>query len=216
MSLSSSSSSSETACEPVQLRKLSTTCEGWLYKQSSSSFMKAWRRRYFVLSDERLYIFKDNFGDATSHTIIDLANFKSVQQIANPRKTRHGMVLKSHRRPSVFDDPSNTAKENFEIELYSETAAGLNGWLDAISKLFVTMDMRTFATPLSNFDALLQRAGSMQPRKGGSILHRIDQHRSSQLSHSPSSTTLVSEGASPDKPSPPPLRNIPLDSLMHH
>ncbi|KAJ1958572.1 hypothetical protein GGI12_004697 [Dipsacomyces acuminosporus] len=181
MSLSSSSSSSEITCEPVQLRKLNTTCEGWLYKLSNNGFMKTWKRRYFVLSDERLYIFKDNYSMSSSHTIIDLTNFRSVQQITNPRKTQFGLVLKSHRRPSVFDDPNDRARENFEVELYSDTQASLRGWLDAISKVLLTMDMRNYATPLSNFDALLQRAGSTQPRKGGSILDRIERHRSSVL-----------------------------------
>ncbi|KAJ2357568.1 hypothetical protein IWW50_001978 [Coemansia erecta] len=193
MSHSSMSSSARTACEAVLLGQLNATHSGWLYKYSTSSFFKGWKRRYFVLSDERLYIFKDANSSCAHHSVVDLTTFRSVQQISNPRKTKHGLLLRSMRRPSVFDEPSGQAQELFELELYADTEMQLNRWISAISKVFVSMDLRAFQSPLSNFDALVQRAGNLNTRAGGSILNRLDKSRANGvLSYSPSSSTLVS------------------------
>ncbi|KAJ1783861.1 hypothetical protein LPJ62_004868 [Coemansia sp. RSA 2167] len=193
MSHSSLSSSARTACESVQQDQLRGSHRGWLYKYSTSSFFKGWKRRYFVLSDERLYIFKDASATCLHHSVVDLTTFRSVQQISNPRKTKHGLLLRSVRRPSVFDDPSGAAQESFELELYAETETDLNRWIGAISKVFVSMDLRAFQSPLSNFDALVQRAGNLNTRSGGSILNRLDKQRTNEaLNYSPSSSTLVS------------------------
>ncbi|KAJ2456154.1 hypothetical protein EV183_000080 [Coemansia sp. RSA 2336] len=190
MSHSSISSSSRTACETIPLGKLNATYGGWLYKYSSSSFIKSWKRRYMVLSDERLYVFKDDHPQCTHHSVIDLTTFRSVQQITNPRKTKFGLLLRSMRRPSVFDDPKAAPQELFELELYADSESELNRWISLISKVFVSMDLRAFQSPLTNFDALVQRAANLNARNGGSILNRIDKKRS--LGHSPSSSTLVS------------------------
>ncbi|KAJ2320063.1 hypothetical protein GGI00_006297, partial [Coemansia sp. RSA 2681] len=83
-------------------------------------------------------------------------------------------------------------QEMFELELYTETETGLLEWMSAVSKVFVTMDLRSFQSPVSSFDALVQRAGNLQPRQGGgSILNRMDKRRvdGGSLSHSPSSYT---------------------------
>ncbi|KAJ2040510.1 hypothetical protein H4S03_000989 [Coemansia sp. S3946] len=60
------------------------------------------------------------------------------------------------------------------------------------------MDLRSFQSPVSSFDALVQRAGNLQPRQGGSILNRMDKRRAeggNSLSNSPSSSTLVSSSS---------------------
>ncbi|KAJ2811689.1 hypothetical protein H4S07_001898 [Coemansia furcata] len=195
MSLTSAASSSSTTCEAVQLGKLTPTHQGWLYRYSSSSFLKSWKRRYYVLADERLYMFKDSSPHSHHHCVIDLTTFRSVQQISNPRKTKYGFLLRTLRRPSVFDDPTAAPQEMFELELYTETETALLEWMSAVSKVFVTMDLRSFQSPVSSFDALVQRAGNLQPRLGGSILNRMDKRRvdgGDSLSHSLSSSTLVS------------------------
>ncbi|KAJ2314589.1 hypothetical protein IWW52_000722 [Coemansia sp. RSA 2704] len=193
MSHSSLSSSARTACEAVPLGKLGGSQRGWLYKYSSGSFLKGWKRRYFVLSDERLYIFKDDSAQCMHHAVVDLTTFRSVQQISNPRKTKHGLLLRSVRRPSVFDEPSQGAQEQFELELYAESERELNRWVSEVSKVFVSMDLRAFQSPLSSFDALVQRAGKLNERAGGSILNRLEKQRGhGVLGHSPSSSTLVS------------------------
>ncbi|KAJ2451088.1 hypothetical protein GGF42_004339 [Coemansia sp. RSA 2424] len=208
MSLTSAASSSSTTCEAVQLCKLHPTYQGWLYRYSTSSFLKNWKRRYYVLADERLYTFKDNCPSSHHHSVIDLTTFRSVQQISNPRKTKYGFLLRTLRRPSVFDDPAAQPQEMFELELYTETETGLLEWMSAVSKVFVTMDLRSFQSPVSSFDALVQRAGNLQPRQGGgSILNRMDKRRvdGSSLSHSPSSSTLVSSANSPERMTMTPL-----------
>ncbi|KAJ2786131.1 hypothetical protein GGI15_001695 [Coemansia interrupta] len=193
-----SSSSMSTDADALPLGKLTNvTHQGWLYRYSTSSFLKTWKRRFFVISDERMYMFKDNYHACRHSSVIDLTAFRSVQQVSNPRKTKYGFVLRTLRRPSVFEEPSGQPQEMFEVELYTETESALNEWLSAISKVFVTMDMRSFQSPLSNFDALLQRAGNTQSRAGGSILNRMDKSRN-VINHATSSSTLVSSG-SPDK-----------------
>ncbi|KAJ2490626.1 hypothetical protein IWW37_003000 [Coemansia sp. RSA 2050] len=198
-SLTSGASSTSTTCEAVQLCKLAPTHQGWLYRYSASSFLKNWKRRYYVLADERLYMFKDNSPQSHHHCVIDLTTFRSVQQISNPRKTKYGFLLRTLRRPSVFDDPTAGPQEMFELEMYTETETGLLEWMSAISKVFVTMDLRSFQSPVSSFDALVQRAGNLQPRVGGgSILNRMDKRRtegSNSLSNSASSSTLVSNSS---------------------
>ncbi|KAJ1950608.1 hypothetical protein FBU59_000594 [Linderina macrospora] len=198
----SSSLSSEGSCPPVQLRKLQATHEGWLYKQSTSSFMRTWKRRYVVLSDERLYIFKESFDSTSTTSVVALSNFRSVRRVTNTRKTPYGMVLMTHRRSSVFDDPTDEVKENFELELYAESEAQLNNWLEIISKILVNMDMRSFVSPLTSFDALLQRAGNMQ-NPMSSVRSQIAQNRAT-LSQSPSTATLVSNGSMDAKAITPP------------
>ncbi|KAJ2802725.1 hypothetical protein H4R20_003167 [Coemansia guatemalensis] len=191
MSLHSSSSSSRTACEAVQLGKLNSVHQGWLYKYSSSSFLRGWKRRYFVLSDERLYMFKDDHPASYHSGVVDLTTFRSVQKTAYPRKCRFGFTLRTMRRPSVFDEAA-TSQEASELELDAENESDLNQWLSLISKVFVSMDLRAFQSPLSNFDALVQRAGNLSARPGGSILNRIEKRRGpNHLAHSPSSSTLV-------------------------
>ncbi|KAJ2157132.1 hypothetical protein GGF46_004722 [Coemansia sp. RSA 552] len=191
-----SSGSSRTACEAVPLFKLVPVHQGWLYKYSSGSFLKGWRRRYFVLSDERLYIFKDDSPMCHHHSVIDLTAFRSIQKVSNPRKTRHGFLLRSIRRPSVFDEPNAEPQETFELELYTDSEPELNRWISLISKVFVSMDLRAFQSPLSNFDALVQRAGNISGRPGGSILNRIEKRRQLESpSHSPSSATIVPESS---------------------
>ncbi|PIA19713.1 PH-domain-containing protein [Coemansia reversa NRRL 1564] len=191
MSLHSSSSSSRTACEAVQLGKLNSAHQGWLYKYSSTSFLRGWKRRYFVLSDERLYMFKDDHPASYHHGVIDLTTFRSVQKTASPRKCRFGFTLRTMRRPSVFDE-TTTPQDVSELELDAENESELNQWLSLISKVFVSMDLRAFQSPLSNFDALVQRAGNLSARPGGSILNRIEKRRDpNHLTHSPSSSTLV-------------------------
>ncbi|KAI9505289.1 hypothetical protein GGI25_003619 [Coemansia spiralis] len=210
MSLTSSSSSTRTACEAIQLCKLNATYQGWLYKYSNSSIFKSWKRRYFVLSDERLYIFKDNSPFCNHHAVVDLTTFRSVQKISNPRKTKHGFILRTLRRPSVFDDPAGEPQQLFELELYADDEYALNAWMGVISKLFVTMDLRAFQSPLTNFDALVQRAGNLNTRPGGSILNRLDKRRQNNpLSHSPSSSTLVSSTSTD------PITMTPLGELNY-
>ncbi|KAJ2719153.1 hypothetical protein GGI07_005391 [Coemansia sp. Benny D115] len=178
MSLTSSASSTNTERGALQLGSLTNvTHQGWLYRYSSGSFIKGWKRRYFAISDERLYMFRDANASSHHHAVIDLTTFRSVQQVANPRKTKYGFLLRTLRRPSVFDEPMSGPQEMFELELYAETETQLHQWISAVSKVFVTMDLRSFQSPLSNFDALVHRAGSLQPRAGGSILSRMDKHR---------------------------------------
>ncbi|KAJ2663339.1 hypothetical protein IWW48_001441 [Coemansia sp. RSA 1200] len=199
MSFTSSSSSTRTACEAVQLCKLNTTHHGWLYKFSNTSIFKSWKRRYFVLSDERLYVFKDNSPSCHPHAVVDLMSFRSVQKISNPRKTKYGFLLRTLRRPSVFDDPMSQPQELVELELYAETEFALNEWMSAISKVYVTMDLRSFKSPLTNFDALVQRAANLSTRPGGSILNRIEKNRiqnnNDMAAHLNSSSTLVSSAS---------------------
>ncbi|KAI7834078.1 hypothetical protein BX661DRAFT_176606 [Kickxella alabastrina] len=199
MSFDSKSSSSKTVCAALTLGKLGNiTHKGWLYRYSSSSFLKGWKRRFFAISDERMYVFKENYHDSLHYDVIDLTTFRQVQQISTPRKTKYGFLLRSLRRPSVFDEPTEEMPESFEVELYADTEYALNEWMSAISKVFVTMDLRTIqSTPLSSFDALVHRAGLLQPRVGGSILKRMDKHRATTaMDHLQSSSTLVS--GSPD------------------
>ncbi|KAJ2592372.1 hypothetical protein H4R99_006427 [Coemansia sp. RSA 1722] len=192
MSLRSSSSSSADI-DALPLGKLSNiTHQGWLYRYSTSSFLKSWKRRFFVISDERLYMFKDNYHGCRHGAVIDLTSFRSVQQVTQPRKTKHGFILRTLRRPSVFEEPTDQPQEMFELELYAESEDSLNEWIGAISKVFVTMDLRSFQSPLSNFDALLQRTANMQPRTGGSILNRMEKSRANAIGHAESSSTLVS------------------------
>ncbi|KAJ2382301.1 hypothetical protein GGI23_007395 [Coemansia sp. RSA 2559] len=208
MSFTSSSSSTRTACETVQLNKLDATYQGWLYKFSNTSIFKHWKRRYFVLSDERLYVFKDNSPTCHPHAIVDLMSFRSVQKISNPRKTKHGFLLRTLRRPSVFDDPSCRPQELVELELYADSEYTLNEWMSSISKVYVTMDLRSFTSPLTNFDALVQRAGNLSARPGGSILNRIEKTRiqnSNGMGHLHSTSTLVSPESTE------PLTLTPLD-----
>ncbi|KAJ1796750.1 hypothetical protein LPJ59_003557 [Coemansia sp. RSA 2399] len=208
MSFTSSSSSTRTACETVQLCKLDATYQGWLYKFSNASIFKNWKRRYFVLSDERLYVFKDNSPSCHPHAVVDLMSFRSVQKISNPRKTKHGFLLRTLRRPSVFDDPSCRPQELVELELYADSEYTLNEWMSSISKVYVTMDLRSFTSPLTNFDALVQRAGNLSARPGGSILNRIEKTRiqnSNVMGHLHSTSTLVSPESTE------PLTLTPLD-----
>lgn len=210
MSLTSASSSTSTACDAVQLNSLASTHSGWLYRYSHNSFIKSWKRRYFVLTDERLYMFKENYPTCKHHDVLDLTTFRSVQQISNPRKTRFGFLLRSQRRPSVFDDPNESKPAGlFELELYADTEAIMSQWISEISKVFVAMDMRTFKSPLTSFDKVVQRAGQ-QSGSGSSILSRLEKQRklagngnatstatgTSGLSHNPSASTLITTTSS--------------------
>merc|ERR1719427_2404836 len=51
--------------------------EGYLYKQSRH--LKQWRRRWFILDDNKLYSFKDKDDSKNATEIIDLKIFSSVK-----------------------------------------------------------------------------------------------------------------------------------------
>ncbi|KAJ2715269.1 hypothetical protein H4R19_001295 [Coemansia spiralis] len=190
-SLHSSASSGRTAGEGIRLDQLTPAHHGWLYQRASGSLLRGWRRRLVVLCDERLYIFKDAASASCPLATVDLTAFRSVQQVAAPRRTKYGFVLRTARRPSAFDTQTPGSlplpPPAGELELYAESEAELQQWIGAVSAVFLAMDLRAFQSPLSSFDALVHRAGKISG-PGGSILTRLDRHRGSR---SPSVSTLT-------------------------
>ncbi|KAJ1727280.1 hypothetical protein LPJ61_004658, partial [Coemansia biformis] len=144
----------------------------------------------------RLYVFKDCSPAAYPLHVVDLTAFRSVQQVGAPRRTKYGFELRTARRPSVFDrySATDTPLPPGELELYAESESELHQWIGAISTVFMAMDLRTFQSPLSNFDALVMRAGKLGA-PGGSILDRLDRHRAAtSVDRLPSESTLASTG----------------------
>ncbi|KAJ2762321.1 hypothetical protein IWQ57_005828 [Coemansia nantahalensis] len=194
LSLHSSASSGRMAGEAIRLDRLAASYHGWLYQRASGSLLRGWRRRFVVLSDERLYIFRDAAAAGYPVSVVDLTAFRSVQRASAPRRTKHGLVLRTARRPSVFDShPAAHAPPPAagELELYADCEVELQQWIGAVSAVFVSMDMRAFQSPLSSFDALVHRAGKLGA-PGGSILNRLERQRGARRSPSVSAPPPMS------------------------
>ncbi|KAJ2763338.1 hypothetical protein IWQ56_004859, partial [Coemansia nantahalensis] len=182
-SSSSSFNSGRTGGETVRLGKLPVTQHGWLYQRGSGSFLRGWRHRLVVLSDERLYIFKDAAIAGCPVSAIDLSAFQLVQRAAAPGRTKFGFVLRSERPPSVFGGhvpmvppPPKKQQPSEDLELYADTEAELEQWISALTDVLVPADVHEFQSPLSSFDAAVNRVGKSSA-PSGSILTRLERQR---------------------------------------
>lgn len=94
--------------------------EGWLEKQSR--FMRTWRRRWIVLSGNKLYSFKEskNYVDPTE--VIDLKVFSSVKSSSD-----------FTGKPNSFDVYSS----EMNFSLAAKSTKDKEDWIRAIGKAIV-------------------------------------------------------------------------------
>ncbi|KAK8829672.1 hypothetical protein WA556_005588 [Blastocystis sp. ATCC 50177/Nand II] len=91
---------------------------GYLTKRSS--WLKEWRRRYFVLKGDKLYFAKN--VNVPPHGVIDLSQCQTVK----------GADDQTHKKHSI---EVATSKESFYM--YAESEKDKNEWIGAIGRALV-------------------------------------------------------------------------------
>ncbi|KAI2506314.1 hypothetical protein MHU86_8144 [Fragilaria crotonensis] len=117
--------------------------EGWLTKQSS--WLKDWRRRYFILKGSKLFFAKTDYS--APHGMIDLSQCTTVKSAD----------LKSKKRNSFeISTPETT------FLMYADTEKEKDDWIGSVGKSIVRCSNTYYRTPATNSNA--QDGSSQQPQ----------------------------------------------------
>ncbi|KAJ1904116.1 hypothetical protein IWQ60_012489, partial [Tieghemiomyces parasiticus] len=101
---------------------------GWLYKHSSG-FGKSWVKRWFVLAEDRLLVFRSNKPAEVSRAVVDVTQYNHVAHDPTFAKSPYALVLAHTPDRPHFNAARNALKPLF---LYAESRTGLDDWVDAL------------------------------------------------------------------------------------
>ncbi|GKY99181.1 hypothetical protein MPSEU_000873500 [Mayamaea pseudoterrestris] len=125
--------------------------EGWLTKQSS--WIKEWRRRYFILKGSKLFFAKNEYN--APHGMMDLAHCTTVKSAD----------LKSHKRHSFEISTPDTC-----YLLYADTESEKDDWIGRVGKAIVRCS-RTYYSQGGGGAGATSGSGLHQRQPGGGQVH---------------------------------------------
>uniref|UniRef100_A0A7S3LD69 PH domain-containing protein n=1 Tax=Amphora coffeiformis TaxID=265554 RepID=A0A7S3LD69_9STRA len=102
--------------------------EGWLTKQST--WLKEWRRRYFILKGSKLFYCKNEYSGP--HGMIDLASCTTVKSADLKSKKRHSLEIST---PET------------QILLYADSEVAKDDWIGRVGKAIVRCSRTYYQQP---------------------------------------------------------------------
>lgn len=88
--------------------------EGYIWKQSKSTPLKRrWKRRYFILSEDKLYLLKEKSEESVSAKIIRILDIVSLMaEDFGFRRKKFGLRLRANNKESYIVSCSTEAERN--------------------------------------------------------------------------------------------------------
>lgn len=88
--------------------------EGYIWKQSKSTPLnRRWKRRYFILSEDKLYLLKEKSEESVSAKIIRILDIVSLMaEDFGFRRKKFGLRLRANNKESYIVSCSSEAERN--------------------------------------------------------------------------------------------------------